>query len=235
MMRLEPATLGGRPQIAVSVSDAEPNEVVHSRGIDVLEIRVDQFENQDLDYILGSICSRRKTGILLLLTVRNDPAEGGCAGIDDVKKLRIFKAAASLVDAVDIELRSPLLPEVINIARQQRLMTIVSYHDVDRTPPESDLRGIVDQAKEKGADVVKIAVKANSLDDVQKLMLFTLQNKDRNVIILAMGRVGAISRLIFPLAGSLLTFGYVSRPSASGQIPLDLLQEDLKRYYGDRH
>jgi 3-dehydroquinate dehydratase-1 len=43
-----------------------------------------------------------------------------------------------------------------------------------------------------------------------------------------MGSIGQHSRLVAPVYGSLLTYGYVRRPVAPGQIRVDRLLEGLR-------
>jgi len=223
----------GNPRIVVSITDEETNEALRSRDIDALEIRVDQFRNLDMTYIEKIIGARAQIGIPIILTVRNDPAEGAspCACISDEQKLAIFESVAEWVDAFDIELRSPIFSALMDLAKSRETMSIVSWHDFNTTPPTGELERILSLAGKKRADIVKIATHARSMEDVRRLLAFTLQNADQNLITIAMGREGMISRLVFPMAGSLLTFSYVSHPTAPGQIPFDELKKDLNRYY----
>lgn len=108
---------------------------------------------------------------------------------------------------------------------------IVSSHNFKGAPRHAELEKVFKNALEKGAGIVKIAAKADSLDDVNRLMQFTARHKKHNVITMSLGSIGSISRLTFPSAGSLLTYSYAGRPSAPGQIPLDVLQEHLRLYY----
>jgi 3-dehydroquinate dehydratase-1 len=45
---------------------------------------------------------------------------------------------------------------------------------------------------------------------------------------MGMGPLGKISRLLLPLAGSRLVYGYIHRPQVAGQWPAMLLAERLK-------
>ena len=87
--------------------------------VDILEIRVDRFKKTDPLYVRNIVKTRRKIGVPLILTVRGKE-EGGQKEISNELKLSIFKECMLLVDAVDIELRSPILAEVIKIARKIR-------------------------------------------------------------------------------------------------------------------
>ncbi|MCK5580087.1 MAG: type I 3-dehydroquinate dehydratase [Candidatus Omnitrophica bacterium] len=231
MIKLGNVSLDSTPRVAVVITDKETNEALQPLHVDVLEIRVDQFENLEIDYIKANISARRETGISLILTVRNDRLEGGTADISDEKKLEIFQNAISLVDAVDVELKSPVVSDVVELAKKNQKIVIVSSHDFENTPDEIALENIFKEAVKKGADIVKMATKANTADDVNRLMAFTLKHKEDNVITMSVGPIGSISRLSFFGVGSLLTYSYVTQPSAPGQVSLAMLQDDLRRYY----
>ena len=86
-------------------------------------------------------------------------------------------------------------------------------------------------AKKNGANIVKIAARANKTEDIIRLIKFTYENKNKNLITVSLGAMGSISRLIFPKFGSLITYSYITKPSGTGQIPLEKLQEHLRLYY----
>jgi len=230
MIRLGNIILNGVPKIAIVVSDREKNGVIESCNVDILEIRLDQFKRLDDSYIRDNITARRALNIPLILTIRSKK-EGGEKNISDKAKTKIFKETISLVDAVDIELRSSEVSKVVNIAKKNKKLVIISWHDFKSTPDNKILTDILNKAKKKGADIVKIATKANKTDDVNRLMKFTQNNKSKNIITIALGSIGAISRLIFPIAGSLVTYSYVNKPSGVGQIPLGTLQGQLRLFY----
>ncbi len=229
MIKVGNVELGGVPRIAVAVSDKEGNEDLRDRGIDVLELRADRFERLDTDYVTEQIARRRGLGIPLLLTVRNDPAEGGGRPISEHDKMSVFLAGVSGVDAVDIELSSPIVSKVIAVAREMGKPVIVSAHKLDGTPPRDELDRIFSEAKDKGADIVKIAARANTSQDVDVMLKFTRDHKDDQVITMSLGALGSVSRVSFPFAGSLLTYSFVDQPFAEGQIGLKELREALRK------
>ena len=119
----------------------------------------------------------------------------------------------------------------IKLARKYRKTVIVSSHNFQKTPGSSILEKTLKASLKKGADIVKIAAKANSLSDVKRLMEFTAKHRKQNIITMSLGDVGSISRLIFPGAGSLLTYGYLTKPFGPGQLPVDVLCKLLRIYY----
>jgi 3-dehydroquinate dehydratase-1 len=233
MIKLGNISLGVIPRIAVSVADKESNEDIISRRVDVLEIRVDRFENTGLDYVEESVRERRRARIPVILTVRNDKAEGGETGISDDDKYKIFAGVISLVDALDIELSSPLLAGAVNLARENGKVAVVSAHNFRETLSGAKLKNLLDKAKDSGADIVKIAMQAESGEDIKRLAAFTLENRDKNIITVSLGSLGSVSRLMFPVLGSLLTYSYISKESAPGQVPLEKLRADMRFYSPD--
>lgn len=231
MIKLGNTSLNSIPKIAVAIKGEVTNKTIKSLHVDVLELRVDQFADLNIEYIEDNIREWKDSGPALILTVRNSESEGGKSDISDDKKLEIFQAVTPLVDAIDIELRSPIISEVIDFAKKNKKLVIVSSHNFNDTPEAAILEGVLQEALKKGADIVKIAAQANSIEDVNQLMMFTLKHKDDNVITMSLGSIGSISRLTFPSVGSLLTYSYVGQPSAPGQIPLERLQQDLRLYY----
>lgn len=230
MIKIGKIELGKIPRIAIAIADREDNKLIKSSFVDILEIRVDEFKKVDPVYIRNIVKTRRKIGAPLILTIRSKE-EGGQKDISNELKLCIFKECIPLVDAVDIELRSPIVSEVIKIAKKNKKVVIVSWHNFKMTPNDKMLKGILDKAKRSGAGLVKIAVKANKAEDLNRLMRFTIENKSRNIITISLGERGSISRLTFPGFGSLITYAYINRPSGLGQRALGELREHLRAYY----
>jgi len=230
MIKIGKVELGKIPRIAIAVTDKEENKIIKSLFVDILEIRVDQFKKLDPKHIQKIIANRRKIRIPLILTLRSKE-EGGQRDISNELKLKIFRENIALVDAVDIELKSPILTEVVKVAKKNKKKVIISSHNFKLTPNDKILRDILDKAKRRGADLVKIAVKANRPEDLTRLLQFTIENKTKNLITISLGEIGSISRLVFPGLGSLITYAYVSRPSGLGQRSFEELKEHLRIYY----
>ena len=223
------------PRVAVTVTDQETNEQLKPLDVDALEVRVDRFKSQNLDDVMEHIRRLKQLRVPLILTVRNDRAEGGTRRISDEKKARIFEAAILLVDAIDIELSPGIRSAMIELGKKQKRTVIVSAHNFKITPSERELEKIFKDSRNAGADIVKIAAKANSLDDVNRMLQFTMRHREDRVITISLGDLGSISRLLFPGLGSLLVYTYIDRSAAPGQIPLDVLQDHLRWYYPQYH
>jgi len=190
-------------------------------GVDILEIRADLLA---LD--TASLCSfisaiKKETGFACIATLRETQKNKD-------NRTDIFKSIIPLVDAIDIEIDSKINRQVIALAK--KITVIVSEHDFEKTPATSSLQKLVDKADSMGADIIKLATMAKSSEDVARLMAFTSATK-KNLVTIAMGDFGKVSRVIAPLFGSLFTYGFVTKAVAPGQIPVEELIEEMKKYY----
>lgn len=219
-----------KPKIILVVTDREKNAQIKALKVDALEIRVDLFRKMDLKYVQEQIKQRRETRLPLLLTVRNQKKEGSSANWSNEEKHNILQMALPMVDMVDIELSSPLLKETLSYARKLKKRTIVSIHDFHHTPLHLD--NILKKALSTRADIIKISAKANSMDDVFRMIEFTRKNHSKHpMITLSMGSLGKISRLVLPAAGSLYTYSFLNQSTAPGQIDIKTLQSHISLYY----
>jgi 3-dehydroquinate dehydratase-1 len=216
-------------RIALVITDQETNAQIKNLGVGLLELRADLFKKLDPAYIIDQIKQRKLLKIPLLLTVRNQKDEGALKEFADDKKWAMITAALPLVDMVDIELSSPLLKQVIVLARKLGKKIIVSSHYLKGTP--KDLGSIFKKSLSTKADIVKIAAKANSFDDVMTMLAFTHRHHKQGLITMSLGPLGAISRLILPAAGSQYTYTFFNKPTASGQVDVATLRSHLKVYY----
>ncbi len=215
-------------QIAVPLTDEALSEEVGraaSLGADIIELRVDQFKDKSTEHVLECIDLVHSKGLKTILTVRI-PQEGG-AYVEN--RLEIFEAAASVSDYTDLELtaREDIL-KVREFMGNGKL--IVSFHDFERTPPLWLLKEVYREAKRFGAHIPKIAVMANSLDDVARLLCLGNEEKGEKILI-AMGELGSVSRIAAYAFGSVISYASLERSFAPGQIPLEEMVKLRERFY----
>jgi len=225
-MKIGEIELGKMPLVIGTLSGNIdlPVEVVNK--VDLFELRIDTFKTREIAYVNEVIDSlKRAYGKPLLATVRSK-YEGGAIRIDDDKRYEIYKGVLPLVDAVDIELRhKELLQKVLPICKMEKKLFIASYHNHDETPEDATLERLLADGKGSGADIVKIAVTAKTKEDLSRLISFTIRNREMEIITISQGRIGTISRVLNPILGSLMTYGYIDVPSAAGQLSaLDLVK-----------
>ena len=216
-------------KIALVITDQETNAQIKNLGVGLLELRADLFRKSDPAYVIAQIKHRKLLKIPLLLTLRNQKKEGALNNFSDEKKWQIISAALPLVDMIDIELSSPLLKQVIVLARKLKVKIIVSSHFLKNTP--HDLESILKRSLSTRADIVKIAAKANSINDVMAMLAFTHRHRKHALITMSLGPWGAISRLVLPAAGSRYTYSFLHKPKAPGQVDVMTLKSHLKVYY----
>ncbi len=228
-LKIGKVNLGRVSKIAVVLSDnGDLIDKSLIEGTDIAELRIDQFKDITLGNIVDVIGKVKRLSLPVIGTIR-PKKEGGRRNISSSKRLKLFKKISPLVDAVDIELSSrKILSKVISLAKSGRKAVIVSYHNFTKTPPLSFLTRKIISAKKKGADIVKISTRVNSQEDFLRLLRLTIDKKEDNLIVIAMGRKGISSRVFFPLIGSLLTYAYVDKPSAPGQVSLPEMNRILK-------
>ncbi len=205
--------------IAVPLTDRNFEENIKAckeRGADIIELRVDLFENKDADFILECIKKVQEVGLKTILTVRSEK-EGG-SRVENRRE--IFKNCSPYSDYTDIELSSQdILSEVRDIVKTSQKKLIISYHNFELTPPNWVLREILREAKRWGGDITKISVKANSYEDVARLLCLG-KEEEGDKILIAMGEYGRVSRVAGFIFGSVITYSFIGSPVAPGQIEL---------------
>jgi 3-dehydroquinate dehydratase-1 len=227
MVKIGNVKLDSKPRIVAVIDEFVPvAQIVELKqgGVDFLEMRVDCFK-EPLGEIITYLKDVRKSVELPSIgTVRE--TESNC----DIR-LDVFKEIIPLVDCIDIELDNSLSARVRSLCVGKTVM--VSEHDFEKTPSVEGLNDMVKRALDQGAAIVKIAVMANTTDDVRRLLHFTEECKTPLVTI-AMGPLGTVSRVIAPLFGSLFTYGYLNKAVAPGQLSVKQLLDEVALFYPNR-
>jgi 3-dehydroquinate dehydratase-1 len=191
-------------------------------GADILEVRIDLLD-MDAHTALSEI---KKLNLPVIITNRMKQ-EGGMWERSEAERIRILLSLLPFADAVDIELCAPERDAVVKKARSEEKIVIISTHDFRNTPEPDVMAGIFKESFEAGADVAKLAVMPHILLDVLHLLEVTLRSGGK-VCTIAMGDTGRHSRVVAPIYGSVMTYGYVDKPTAPGQLRVDELKSILK-------
>jgi 3-dehydroquinate dehydratase-1 len=224
--------------IAHSVEEfLEPLEnVAHA---DLIELRADGLKIDDdtgKSYKANTreLLERAKlsTNLPLILTVRMEK-EGGAFKGTEAERIDCIKDGIRLADMIDIELRmnEKERDEIIAIANSKNVPVILSYHDFKKTPEEDAMAAVLEEEENTGASIAKLAVTANSSTDITRLLNVTHEMEKQlkiPICTISMGELGAISRIAAPIFGSAITYGYVTRETAPGQISVSDLDSALK-------
>ncbi len=131
---------------------------------------------------------------------------------------------------VDIETEAPehYIKDLINVAGEHDCRVIISYHNYSGTPQREDLQEIAERCLNQGGDIAKIAVTAETVKDTVNLIsLYPFIKQPGDLIAIAMGEMGRISRIAAPYLGAPFTFT-VPRDyplTAPGQLYTDQMEE----------
>ncbi|MGC5629268.1 type I 3-dehydroquinate dehydratase [Georgenia sp. Z1344] len=236
-----------RPLVVVPVVTAgdaaeRASEAVEA-GADVVEWRIDlayavtdggtdparaELDGRTLDSVLAALPAvvAACAGAPLMVTWRTT-SEGGAGEASPDAYVRLVGAVAAVdgVDLVDVEADHPAAADALAVAREApaRPAVVLSHHDFDRTPAHREIVDRLAAMEDAGADVAKIAVTPRTTADVLALLTATAERAAVArvpLITMAMGTLGAPTRLVGGRFGSAATFASLAASSAPGQLPL---------------
>lgn len=198
---------------------------------DLLEWRVDFFQDiGNTAAVLAMAAEIRQAagGIPILFTRRSIREGGEPIPLNEAEVVALTQAicAQRLADLVDFEMNSnPAdIAQVRAAAREQGMGLILSFHNFQQTPPQHAICQRFAQAQQLGADVAKVAVMPQRLEDVLAVLGATLESSqalDIPLISMSMGGYGAITRLFGGVFGSAMSFAVGATASAPGQVPIE--------------
>jgi 3-dehydroquinate dehydratase type I len=192
---------------------------------DIVELRMDLFEQEELDWE-ESLCALDECGVKLLLTLRHKD-EGGRWDGSPVQRMEILRFLLPFACAVDVEIGTGGLGPMQDVANESETCLIGSFHDFEKTPVVDALSNVIEIGFANGADLVKIATLTESESDVEVLAALLQKHSELPLAVLGMGTLGPETRVQFPRIGSRLTYGYLDESAAPGQIYAGELQKKL--------
>ena len=203
---------------------------------DLLEWRIDFFEAiGDHQAVIDTALAIRQAASIPVLLTRRSVAEGGQSlAIDEAAVTAMYTAAcqAKCIELIDYELsNAPADIEALRkVSRANGIGMILSYHNFQMTPDASTLDEKFAAAVRLGADVAKVAVMPHNDRDVLELLAATRRAREKHdlpLISIAMGGLGALSRIAGWIYGSSATFAIGQACSAPGQIAIEDLRAAL--------
>ncbi|MFC1787550.1 type I 3-dehydroquinate dehydratase [Halobacteriota archaeon] len=212
------------PKIVGVITSVDEVDMAEKAGADILEIRMDLIpKKEDVIRFFKEVAN---TTSLPIIATNRLKSEGGSFVDSEDQRISMLISVMEYANAVDIELRAAEIGFVMDKARKSGILSIVSYHDFSETPTKEKMLEILKDARHIG-DIPKLAVMATALSDVISLLEVTLQAQ-KPLCVIAMGPIGKHSRVIAPLYGSALTYGYVSGAAkAPGQLSIRKLRNAL--------
>lgn len=233
----------GVPKICVPILGETEEEILHKAKevkdlcVDMIEWRGDFYQDILEQGRVNQLLSQLRMILedkVLLFTFRTKK-EGGEREITTSQYVTMNKGVmnSGQVDLIDVELFTGAdeVRQLVEFARENQVKVIISNHDFEKTPPKNEMLKRMEEMKNLGGDIIKIAVMPHTSLDV--LELLTVTNEASQVfkipvITMSMSSLGMISRVSGETFGSAVTFGAHGDVSAPGQIPVDELEGILK-------
>ncbi len=215
-----------------SLEEAQAIDVTRYHDADIIEWRADFLPKEAILQVAPAIFEKF-AGRELVFTLRTR-SEGGQIELSSEEYVQIIKEVAQLYqpDYIDFEYFSykDVFDQMLDFPN-----LVLSYHNFQETP--ENLMEILSELTSLNPKVVKIAVMANTEQDVLDLMNFTrgfkTLNPEQEYVTISMGKVGKVSRITSDVTGSSWSFASLDEASAPGQISLssmkkirELLNED---------
>ncbi|MED0895025.1 type I 3-dehydroquinate dehydratase [Aneurinibacillus migulanus] len=209
-------------------------EKILAKQPDLLEWRVDFFEGISDTYAVIDLAKsiKQMAGDTPLIFTRRSFKEGGePISLSESEVVSLYSAICESrnADIIDYELINTKedINHLRNVSKEHGIKMIMSYHNFDCTPEVGTLNKKLIEAERMQADIAKIAVMPNHLEDVLTLLRVTLDAKQKlkiPVITMSMGAYGSLTRMFGGAFGSAVTFAVGENSSAPGQVPI----EDMK-------
>lgn len=198
--------------------------------IDLLNFASDRKQVIALGHELKQILGTKP----LIATIRTHN-EGGQLTISDADYGKTYQAYLQqpFMDMLDVEMfrDQQIVNDTVKMAHAKKVLIVMSNHDFQKTPPESEIIKRLLKQDELGADILKIAVMPQNKQDVFTLMNATLkvsQQSKKPLLTMSMGKLGTISRIATANMGGSFSFGMIGEASAPGQIDVTQLKQFLK-------
>lgn len=211
-----------------------------ANGGDILEWRRDHFMPGEVltaveEQVLLSEIKTRMPNQGLIYTYRSHQEGGVCETTDEIRAAAVIAAIKSnQVDYVDVELNSEaaFLEQLKGALKTSDTQWLVSHHNFENTPGVAEICAVFEAMEEAGGDVLKLAVMPQSSEDVRHLIQATLIHNEKSqkaMIAIAMGSLGAMTRIAPDLCGGSLTFAAGAGKTAPGQLSLEEIIDLRKR------
>lgn len=202
-----------KPRICATIVNSDPTTVKEVEPlVDLFELRID---------LIGDGWPELVKQIKKPWIACNRSAnEGGQWQGSEARRVEKLLQAIELgADIVDIELRTRNLEKIVQLIKR-RTKCLLSFHDLEKTPPLDEMKEMVQRQLKSGADVCKIVTTAQGLEDNLTVLQLISEFPGVRLVSFAMGALGCVSRVFCPLVGGDFTYASIEKgkESAQGQI-----------------
>jgi len=194
----------------------------------LVELRLDWLRSEgEIFRFLAGLRARRQRATFIV-TCRRRRAGGRFAG-GIAAQLAVLRLAVECGGAwCDIESETA---ERLSPAALRKLLGparyLISWHDFRRTP--ANLAGIARRLERAGGDAAKLAIKANCVQDI--LRMLEVARAGRRRVVVPMGEAGLPGRILALREGSALAYAAAGQAVAPGQLSLE---EMTNLYHADQ-
>lgn len=149
------------------------------------------------------------------------------------EKIEHLLTTIKKIEYLDLDLSTD--KNILNKIKKKfpQIQLIISHHDFKKTPTQKELIGLVEMTFTKGADIAKIATKANKIEDSINMLslLGQLTKNGQKAICLCMGKQGRLTRTTGHLLGNYLMYAPLdkSESTAPGQLTLKELKQIIEQ------
>lgn len=215
--------------VCVSRADELLNAVRRAAEVaDLIELRLDCLNPNQLDAALRECAALREAGALPFILTFRPSEQGGRRALSAAERIHFWSQKISPPaphDLYDVELE---LLESTDVREQLPMQQVIcSHHDFTGMPPV--LERLYERMRSTSAAILKVAVQADDVTDCIPILklLKRARSAGREMIAVAMGQAGVMTRILGPSRGSYLTYGPLDdeRATAAGQLTARELRE----------
>ncbi|NHJ22795.1 MAG: type I 3-dehydroquinate dehydratase [Candidatus Lokiarchaeota archaeon] len=233
--------------IPIKTGDIDVNKKLIEKALDnrpdLIEFRFDYIDeiNHISPQFLKGLSNCIPPKILKIFTFRSTQ-EGGQYDLSIDEKCEVLRLLIETKpDYLDIEIRSEskLLKRLIDLAHENGVKLIFSYHNFEKCLSYEETTEILTIFNRKLTDELNYA--SDRMIDCVTKIIYTARDFDDNVVILntckklsqldykfvcfAMGELGILSRILCVKFGSLWTYGSSEDKTAPGQVKIEKIRE----------
>jgi 3-dehydroquinate dehydratase-1 len=210
----------------------------YNEDIDIIELRIDQWNDIDVNLIETIQQQIKDLNKRLLITYRTS-IQGGNGHLNGDAYYQMLNSLieVSHYDLIDIEFDKKSdkeqLASIISAAQNKDLEVVLSYHDFEQTPKLDELKHLYYKMQSMSPDYIKVAVMPKNKQDVTNLLMAMSDSADSvnpRVIGIAMSKLGLVTRTAQGVFGGTVSYGCLDTPKAPGQVHVSVLREQLKIY-----
>ena len=242
VIRIRNLELGqGRPKICALVIGETEEEIMdlavrsNTAACDMVEFRADHFADVlEIDKLRALLARLRETIKKPMIFTFRRVEEGGKTQTSiryytDVLKMVALGGYAEILDVerAVVEDDASLIP----MLKEMGVHIVLSQHDFNSTPTQSEILKTLLLMQKMGADIIKVAYMPNTKKDVLALINATEEMTSNYsscpVVAISMGHLGMITRILGEFTESAISFASITRASAPGQVNIDNLKTVL--------